>query len=145
MNAIREGAELPPQRRTATLETLVRYAGAAGDFYPMHYDLDAARSQGHAELSLHGLLKAAWLHDYVAEWADGFADVEEIDVRYQAMDFRDRPLTLGGHVAVVDGRRVELQLWTRDDTGAVTTTATARLRTRPHPAAPVLPTNEEPG
>lgn len=117
-------------RRTATLETLVRYAGAAGDFYPMHYDLEAAGRQGHPELSLHGLLKAAWLHDFVADWADGFADVEAVDVRYRGMDFRDRPLTLGGRVTVVDGDRFELQLWIRDDTDALTTTGTARLRTR---------------
>ena len=142
MNAIRVGAELPSERRTATLETLVRYAGAAGDFYPMHYDLDAAHRQGHDELSLHGLLKAAWLHDYVAAWAEGVADVEEIDVRYQAMDFRDRPLTLSGRVEVIDGARIELTLWTRDDTGAVTTTGTARLLTHPHPPA-TTPHDEE--
>lgn len=133
MNTIRVGEEVPPERRMATLETLVRYAGVAGDFYPMHYDLDAARRQGHDELSLHGLLKAAWLHDYVAAWAAGVADIEEIDVRYQAMDFRDRPLTLSGRVEVVDGNRIELALWTHDDTGAVTTTGTARLLTLPHP------------
>lgn len=142
MNAIRVGAELPPERRTATLETLVRYAGAAGDFYPMHYDLEAARRQGHEELSLHGLLKAAWLHDYVAAWAVGVADVEEIDVRYQAMDFRDRPLILFGRVELVDGDRIELALWTHDDSGAVTTTGTARLLTHPQPRA-TTPHNEE--
>ena len=142
MTEVRVGLELPPQTRTASLETLVRYAGAAGDFYPMHYDLEAAHRQGHSELSLHGLLKAAWLHDYVAHWADGFADVEEIDVRYQAMDFRDRPLTLSGRVEVVHGDRIELALWTHDDTGAVTTTGTARLLTHPHPRA-TSPDDEE--
>jgi acyl dehydratase len=137
------GLALPPQERMATLETLVRYAGAAGDFYPMHYDLEAARRQGHDELSVHGLLKAAWLHQYLTQWAAGVAVVEDLDIKYRAMDFRDRPITLGGRVTAVDGDVTEVAVWTTADDGTQTTTGTARLRhasTRRTP--PEAPTEE---
>ncbi len=32
---------------TASLRTLVQYAGASGDFYEMHYDIPFARERGH--------------------------------------------------------------------------------------------------
>ena len=54
-------AERFERTHTATLRTLVQYAGASGDFYEMHYDVPFAQARGHAELSVHGLLKTAWL------------------------------------------------------------------------------------
>ena len=128
---LRVGDPLPQAERVATLETLVRYAGAAGDFYPMHYDLEAARRQGHPELSIHGLLKAAWLYQYVADWAEGWAEVVDIDIKYRAMDYRDRALTLGGRVEALGEDIVDLTIWTEDDEGTQTTTGTARLRCLP--------------
>jgi acyl dehydratase len=122
------GQAMPAAQRIATIETLVRYAGASGDFYPMHYDLDAAASQGHSELSVHGLLKAAWLYQYVADWSAGWADIEELDIRYRAMDYRDRPVAIGGRVEAVAGGVIDLSIWTANDEGTTTTTGAARLR-----------------
>jgi hypothetical protein len=122
------GQAMPPAQRIATIETLVRYAGASGDFYPMHYDLDAAARQGHGELSVHGLLKAAWLYQYVADWSAGWADIEELDIRYRAMDYRDRPIAIGGRIEAVAGDAIDISIWTANDEGTTTTTGAARLR-----------------
>lgn len=110
---------------TATLRTLVQYAGASGDFYEMHYDLPFARERGHPELSVHGLLKAAWLGRLVDEWFHGRGRVVSFEVSYRGMDFRDQPVTCLGEVVRRDGRVVELALSTRNADGETTTTGAA--------------------
>lgn len=110
---------------TATLRTLVQYAGASGDFYEMHYDLPFARERGHRDLSVHGLLKAAWLGRLVDEWFHGHGRLVTFEVSYRGMDFRDQPVTCLGEVVRRDGRTVELALSTRNADGEITTTGTA--------------------
>jgi acyl dehydratase len=110
---------------TATLRTLVQYAGASGDFYEMHYDLPFAQERGHAELSVHGLLKAAWLGRLVDEWFHGRGRLESFEVTYRGMDFRDQPVTCGAEVVRRDGARLELDLWTRNGDGETTTSGAA--------------------
>lgn len=119
----------PPDRlereHTASTRTLVQYAGASGDFYEMHYDLAFAQERGHAELSVHGLLKAAWLGQLLDDWFRGRGRVVSLEVSYRGMDFRDQPVTCGGEVTSRDGPRVEVALWTRNVGGETTTTGSA--------------------
>jgi acyl dehydratase len=109
----------------ASLRTLVQYAGASGDFYEMHYDLPFAQERGHHELSVHGLLKAAWLGQLVDDWFGGRGRILSFEVSYRGMDFRDQPVTCGGEVTRRDGSRVELALWTKNAGGETTTTGAA--------------------
>ena len=46
--------------KSASRADLVRYAGASGDFNPIHFDHDAAREAGLPGIVVHGLLMAAW-------------------------------------------------------------------------------------
>ena len=112
---------------TATLRTLVQYAGASGDFYEMHYDLPFARERGHRELAVHGLLKAAWLTRLVDDWFAGRGRLAVLDIRYRGMDFREEPVTCGGRITGRDGDRVEIEVWTADANGARTTVGTAEV------------------
>jgi acyl dehydratase len=112
---------------TATLRTLVQYAGASGDFYEMHYDLPFAHERGHRELSVHGLLKTAWLGRLVEEWFAGRGRLTVLDVSYRGMDFRDEPVTCGGRVTERDGDRISLEVWTASADGTRTTIGTAEV------------------
>jgi acyl dehydratase len=118
-------AERFERTQTASLRTLVQYAGASGDFYEMHYDLPFAHERGHAELSIHGLLKAAWLGQLVDDWFEGRGRVASFEVSYRGMDFRDQPVTCGGEVTRSEGSTVELALWTKNADGDTTTTGAA--------------------
>lgn len=51
------GLQVPPISRT----TIGIYAGASGDFNPMHIDVDAARKAGFDDVFVHGMLCAAYL------------------------------------------------------------------------------------
>ena len=112
---------------TATLRTLVQYAGASGDFYEMHYDVPFAHERGHRELAVHGLLKAAWLTRLVDDWFAGRGRLAVLDIRYRGMDFREEPVTCGGRITGRDGDRVEIEVWTADADGSRTTVGTAEV------------------
>ncbi|WP_448621804.1 MaoC/PaaZ C-terminal domain-containing protein [Geodermatophilus sp. URMC 65] len=112
---------------TATLRTLVQYAGASGDFYEMHYDVPFARERGHRELAVHGLLKTAWLGRLVEEWFAGRGRITVLDVSYRGMDFRDEPVTCGARVTGHDGDHVALEVWTGSADGTRTTIGTAEV------------------
>jgi acyl dehydratase len=112
---------------TASLRTLVQYAGASGDFYEMHYDLPFAHERGHRELAVHGLLKAAWLTRLVDDWFAGRGRLAVLDIRYRGMDFREEPVTCGGRITGLDGDRVSIDIWTADADGAPTTVGTAEV------------------
>ncbi|MFD2090825.1 MaoC/PaaZ C-terminal domain-containing protein [Blastococcus deserti] len=112
---------------TASLRTLVQYAGASGDFYEMHYDLPFAHERGHRELAVHGLLKTAWLGRLVEEWFAGRGRITVLDVSYRGMDFRDEPVTCGARVTGRDGDRVALEVWTASAEGTPTTIGTAEV------------------
>ena len=112
---------------TATLRTLVQYAGASGDFYEMHYDVPFALERGHRELAVHGLLKTAWLGRLVEEWFAGSGLVTVLDVSYRGMDFRDEPVTCGARVTGRDGDRIALEVWTASADGTRTTIGTAEV------------------
>jgi acyl dehydratase len=112
---------------TASLRTLVQYAGASGDFYEMHYDLPFAHERGHRELAVHGLLKAAWLTRLVDDWFAGRGRLAVLDIRYRGMDFRDEPVTCGGRITGRDGDRVSIEIWTADSEDNRTTVGTAEV------------------
>ena len=119
---------------TASLRTLVQYAGASGDFYEMHYDIPFAQERGHRELAVHGLLKTAWLGRLVEEWFAGRGVLTVLDVSYRGMDFRDEPVTCGGRVTGRDGDRVALEVWTASADGTRTTIGTAEVELTEGPA-----------
>ena len=50
------GQELPTRSFTITRDSLVRYAGASGDFNPIHYRDDFAQAVGLPGVLAHGML-----------------------------------------------------------------------------------------
>jgi acyl dehydratase len=134
MSAPETGADELVRVESASLRTLVQYAGASGDFYEMHYDIPFAHERGHRELAVHGLLKTAWLGRLVEEWFAGRGQLAVLDVSYRGMDFRDEPVTCGGRVTGRDGDRVALEVWTADADGKKTTIGTAEVALTEGPA-----------
>ena len=65
---------VPPMIKSASRADLVRYAGATGDFNPIHWDHDAARRAGLAGVIVHGLLTAAWMMQSASQVASDRPD-----------------------------------------------------------------------
>jgi acyl dehydratase len=82
MTAVEVGAELPSLTVTVRRETLVRYAGASGDFNPIHYSDRMALAIGLPGVIAHGMLTMAQAVRVVTDWLDDPADLLEYGVRF---------------------------------------------------------------
>ena len=76
MSALEPGTELPTQRYAVRRSDLVRYAGASGDFNPIHWSHRVATSDGLPGVIAHGMFTMALAARAVAGWADGGEVVE---------------------------------------------------------------------
>ena len=76
MSALEPGTELPTQRYAVRRADLVRYAGASGDFNPIHWSDRVATSVGLPGVIAHGMFTMALAARAVDGWADGGEVVE---------------------------------------------------------------------
>lgn len=92
-----------PERRVGPINRtdIVRYAGAGGDFNPIHHDETFAQRAGYRSVFGHGLLTAGMLSAYAASWL-GLAALRKYSVRYVSQVWPGDTLILNGRVAEVD-------------------------------------------
>ena len=76
------GTELPARSFPVTRATLVRYAGASGDFNPIHWNERFARGVGLPDVIAHGMFTMASAIQVVTDWTGDPAAVEEYGVRF---------------------------------------------------------------
>jgi acyl dehydratase len=79
---IAEGDELPSLHVRVTRADLVRYAGASGDFNPIHWNERAAREVGLPDVIGHGMLTMALGSRLVTSWAGDAGAVLDYSVRF---------------------------------------------------------------
>ena len=76
------GDEIPAQSYRINRETLVRYAGAGGDFNRIHWNERFAKSVGLPDVIAHGMLTMAEAARLVTQWAGDPGRVIEYGVRF---------------------------------------------------------------
>ncbi|MEO3754783.1 MaoC family dehydratase [Streptomyces sp. B6B3] len=76
------GTELPAQSFPVTRATLVRYAGASGDFNPIHWNERFAREVGLPDVIAHGMFTMAEALRVVTDWTGDPGAVLEYGVRF---------------------------------------------------------------
>ncbi|MEV7416803.1 MaoC family dehydratase [Streptomyces sp. NPDC089919] len=76
------GTELPAQSFPVTRATLVQYAGASGDFNPIHWNEKFAKEVGLPDVIAHGMFTMAEAIRVVTDWAGDPAAVVEYGVRF---------------------------------------------------------------
>ncbi|MET8366686.1 MaoC family dehydratase [Micromonospora sp. NPDC049580] len=74
--------ELPAKTFRVTRADLVRYAGASGDFNPIHWSDRVATKVGLPGVIAHGMFTMALVGRAVAEWAGAPDAVVEYGVRF---------------------------------------------------------------
>jgi hydroxyacyl-ACP dehydratase HTD2-like protein with hotdog domain len=129
-DAVEVGMAIPELHKRVTTRTLVRFAGATGDFFELHYDRIAAERAGLPDVILHGYLKKAFLAEAVVNWAGSPQRLRRLSASYRGVDTPARDdaassFTVRGHVSRVwqEGgeKLVELTLEGCDRDGTVTT------------------------
>ncbi|MCS7207466.1 MAG: MaoC/PaaZ C-terminal domain-containing protein [Dehalococcoidia bacterium] len=136
---VSEGQEIPPLVKHPTTQQLVKYAGASGDFYQIHYDKDFALANGLPGVIIHGALKNAWLGQLITDWIGEYGTLKKLSCQYRGMDVPGDTLTAKGRVTrkyVQDGQHfVECEIWIENSKGERTTpgSATVILPSRANP------------
>ncbi|AYN39931.1 dehydratase [Streptomyces dangxiongensis] len=76
------GTDLPAQSFPVTRATLVRYAGASGDFNPIHWNEKFAKEVGLPDVIAHGMFTMAEAIRVVTDWTGDPGAVMEYGVRF---------------------------------------------------------------
>jgi acyl dehydratase len=80
------GTQIPPRSYQLRRLSLVKYAGASGDFNVIHWNERVAREVGLPNVISHGMLTMAQAGNFVTEWANGDPGaVVELGVRFSKM------------------------------------------------------------
>ena len=74
MSALEVGLVVAEKSYAVSRDSLVRYAGASGDFNAIHYRDDVAESVGLPGVLAHGMLTMGTAVQPVVEWLDGAGD-----------------------------------------------------------------------
>lgn len=82
LSELRVGAVLPPLEVPISRANLVRYAGASGDFNPIHWNQRFARSVGLPDVIAHGMFTMAQAGRLLTNWVGDPGAVLEYGVRF---------------------------------------------------------------
>lgn len=119
--SVEVGTELPARTFPVTRATLVRYAGASGDFNPIHWNERFAREVGLPDVIAHGMFTMAEAIRVVTDWAGDPGAVVEYGVRFTKPvvvpdDDKGAQIEVSAKVgALLDDRRVRVDLTVMSD------------------------------
>lgn len=115
------GSEMPPLVKGPIQQIqLTRYAGASGDFNPIHQDDEFAKAAGMGGVFGHGMLTMGFVAQAVTDWA-GVGSVRKIGVRFTGLVRLKDVVTCRGRVvdkAAKDGRHTaDVEIWAENQRG----------------------------
>ena len=108
--------ELEPVEKMPTTDLAIDFFGRDNPTNPAFSDIEAGKRLGVGGALVPGMLKIAWMTQYVNDWAGPESHLASIRVAYRRPDIADRALTLSGRVVDkrIEGDRniVELEIVT---------------------------------
>ena len=118
------GSEIPPLIKQPTTRQLVMWAGASGDYNPIHYDKDFAQSRGLPGVIVHGQLVCSFLGQLITNWIGEQGSLKKLTCSYKGMNFPGETITAKGKVTkkyVDTGEHcVECNIWAENPKGEKT-------------------------
>ena len=130
------GDDLPPLVKEPIRQIqLTRYAGASGDFNPIHQDHEFAKAAGMGDVFAHGMLSMGFVAQAVSDWA-GAGAVRKLGVRFLGIVRLKDVVTCQGRVLGKSSKNgdnlCELEVWAENQRGekVVSGKATVALASR---------------
>ena len=116
-----------------TRESLVRYAGASGDFNPIHYRDDVAAAVGLPGVLAHGMLTMGLAVGTIESWLGDTGRILDYGVRFTKPVVVDAEtgadVTVVAKVGAVDDESARIDLTVSFDGATVLVKAQVRVRT----------------
>ena len=122
------GDEIPPLAVTPDRYLTVRYAGASGDFNPIHIDEQFAQQVGLPGRILHGLYTMAQVARAHTEAAGGPESLKRLSVQFRGMGLPEHELVVTGKVTSVQDGVAVVQCGCEQDGKRIVRNAEAELR-----------------
>jgi acyl dehydratase len=126
---VKPGDAIPELRVTPDRYLPHRYAGASGDFNPIHIDDEFAKQVGLPRNILHGLYTMALVARGSAALADGDPRaLRRLKVQFRGMGVPEEEVVVTGTVREVDGDTVVVDTEARQGENAIVRNAEAEVR-----------------
>ncbi|TMR05390.1 dehydratase [Actinomadura soli] len=127
------GTEIPARTYPVDRADLVMYAGASGDFNPIHWRESAAKAVGLPNVIAHGMYTMAQGGRFVTDWTGDPGSVVDYGVRFSSPvvvpDEGGATLEIGGKVEEkLDDNKVVVALTARSEGQKVLTRAKAVVK-----------------
>jgi acyl dehydratase len=106
MATFAEGEQIPELRVTPDKYLTVRYAGASGDFNPIHIDEEFARAVGLPGRILHGLWTMAQVARAQTDAGGGPQTLKRLSVQFRGMGVPEQEVLVSGVVRESSDGRV---------------------------------------
>jgi 3-hydroxybutyryl-CoA dehydratase len=127
MGELKSAEQIPELRITPDKYLTNRYAGASGDFNPIHIDEEFARAVGLPGRILHGLWTMAQVARAQAEAAGGPEHLKRLSVQFRGMGVPEQEIVVSGTIREVDGHRVAVEVIAEQSGNAIIRNAEAEL------------------
>jgi acyl dehydratase len=133
MADLKAGDAVPELRVTPDKYLPNRYAGASGDYNPIHVDREFAQSVGLPSNILHGLYGMGLVAKTAAQ---GLAHgdpraLKKLTVQFRGMGFPEQEIVVTGEVKEVEGDRVTVDLEAKQGDTRIIRNAVAELDLNP--------------
>ena len=124
---VEPGMEIPALTKCPSTQQLVMWAGASGDYNPIHYDKEFALERGLPGVVVQGQLSTAFLCQMLSDWYGTSDSLRKLNVSYKGLNFPGDMLTCHGVVKdkSVEDNLVTLDIWVENPKGEKTVTGTA--------------------
>jgi acyl dehydratase len=100
---LQPGDEIAPLKVTPDKYLTIRYAGASGDFNPIHVDEEFAKQVGLPGKILHGLYSMAQIARAQTDAGGGPQALRRLSVQFRGMGLPEHEMTVTGTVREVNG------------------------------------------
>src|ERR1700690_3465832 len=127
MSAIEPGVELAQLRVTPDRYTTVRYAGASGDFNPIHLDDQFAQSVGLPGRILHGLYTMALVARAQTEALGGPEHLKRLAVQFRGIAVPEHEIVVSSTVKERSGERLTINTAAEQQGRSIIRAGTAEL------------------
>ncbi len=107
------GEEIPERSNVVDRAQLVMYAGASGDFNPIHWNEEFAKMVGLPGVIAHGMFTMGLVAKAVSEWVGDPGAVKRLSVQFRKEVRPEEKVVAKGRVVEKDEatRTARLELW----------------------------------
>jgi hydroxyacyl-ACP dehydratase HTD2-like protein with hotdog domain len=129
---IEVGSEVPALVKYPTTMQLVKFAGASGDYYQIHYDKDFALANGLPGVIVHGWLALSFLGQMLTDWIGEKGTLVKLSGSYRGMNLVHEDIICQGKVnkKYVEGNQhyVRVEIWVENPQGERTVSGSAVVK-----------------